>query len=236
MIYENEIDKSKYKIEFLGEKFSKEFKVYKVIIIGRYGVGKTTILGKLMYKNVEKEYAPTVSIDIKNLQMKVNDKIIQIQIWDCCGNDKYAQSLPNLFKNTYIVILVYSINDRDSFEDLKNWYNLVKEHSFDNIIFLIGNKNCSEKEREVTNEEGDTFKNNYDNIKLFLETSALNGNNIDKLLDNIAISIYEKDINDENKLDNAIKGGRITLIKEDFKKIGNNEEGGQGKKKKKKFC
>ena len=59
---------------------------------------------------------------------------------------------------------------------------------------------------------------------------------MDKLLENIAISIYEKDINDENNLDNAIKGGKITLIKEDFTKIGNKEEGGQGKKKKKKFC
>ena len=100
MIYGEEIDKSKYKIEYLGEKFSKEFKFYKVIIIGKYGVGKTTIISKLMNKEIENEYAPTMSIDIKNLQMKVNDKIIQIQIWDCCGNDKYAQSMPNLFKNT----------------------------------------------------------------------------------------------------------------------------------------
>ena len=67
-----------------------------------------------------------------------------------------------------------------------------------------------------------------------METSALNGNNIDKLLENIAISIYEKDINDENNLDNTIKGGRITLYKEDFTKIGKKEGGeGQGEKKKK---
>ena len=134
----------------------------------------------------------------------------------------------NLFKNTSIAILIYAIDDRNSFEDLKSWYNLVKEHSFENIIFLIGNKNDLEKERDVKIEEGDTFKNNYDNIKIFLETSALNGNNIDKLLDNIAFSIYEKDINDENNLDNAIKGGRITLHKEDFTKVGKKEEGGEG--------
>ena len=50
-----------------------------------------------------------MSIDIKNLQMKVNDKIIQIQIRVCCGNDKYAQSMPNLFKNAYTIILLDAI-------------------------------------------------------------------------------------------------------------------------------
>ncbi len=226
MIYENEIDKSKYKIEYLGEKFSKEFKTHKVIVIGRYGVGKTTIINRLMGKEVEEEYEPTESIDIKNIQIKVNDKIIQIQIWDCCGNDKYAQSLPNLFKNAFIAIIVYAINDKKSFEDLKNWKNLVKEHSFDNMTFLIGNKNDLEKKREIELEEGENYKNNYDEFKLFLETSALNGNNIDKLLDNIAVSISKKETNEENKVDNAMKTGRITLNKEDFTK-------NKGKKKKK---
>ena len=87
----NEENKSKYKIEFLGEKFSKDLNSYKVIILGRYGVGKTTIINTLMNKKIkEGEYAPTLSIDTKNFQVKVNDKIIQIQIWDCCGNDEFA--------------------------------------------------------------------------------------------------------------------------------------------------
>lgn len=58
--------------------------------------------------------------------------------------------------------------------------------------------------------------------------SSKNCENIDKLFDNMVISIYEKEINDENKIDNAIKGGKILLNKEDFTK--------KRKKKKKKFC
>ena len=231
MIYEDEIDKSKYKIVYTGEKFSKEYTAYKVIVIGRYGVGKTSIINSLMGKEVDGEYEPTMSIDIKNIQAKVNDKIIQIQIWDCCGNDKYAQSTPNLFKDAYITLLVYAINDKEkSFNDLDNWYHILKEHSYDSIIFLIGNKNDLEKEREVQIEDAEEYKNNHDGIKIFLETSALYRNNMDKLLDNIAISIYKKETNDENKLDNAMKAGRITLNKEDFSKIK------EGDKKKKRNC
>ena len=228
MIYENEEDKNKYKIEYIGEKLTKDLKVYKVIIIGMLGVGKTSIIHSLMNNEVDKEYSPTMSLDIKHIQAKVNDKIIQIQIWDSCGNDKLAQQMPNLFKDAFIAIIVYAINNKKSFEELKKWYNLVKEYSFDNIIFLIGNKSDLEEEREITKENVETFKNDYDDIKIFFETSALNHENMDKLLDNIVISIYEKDINDENKLDNAIKGGRIALNKEEFTK--------KRKKKKKKFC
>ena len=60
-----------------------------------------------------------MSIDIKNIQFKVNDTIIQISIWDCCGNDKFALNTLNLFKNVSIAILIYAINDKQSFMFLK---------------------------------------------------------------------------------------------------------------------
>jgi len=222
-----EDDKNKYKIEYLGEKFSKDLKSYKVIILGRYGGGKTAIIHKLRNKKVDEEYAPTMSIDIKMFQVKVNNRILQIQIWDCCGNDKYAQGMPNLFKNVSIAVLVYAINDKNTYEDLVIWYNMLEEYSSDSIIFLIGNKSDLEKEREVTIGDAEIFKNNYYNIKIALETSALYSENMNKLFENIVIEAYKKDINDENKLDNALRKS-ITLTKEDFSN--------KDKKKKKKFC
>ena len=215
-------DNSKYKIEYNGEKFSNDLLTYKVIVIGRYGVGKTSIINKLMDRAFDKEYSPTMSIDIKNIQAKVNNEILQINIWDCCGNDKFALNTPNLFKNASIAILVYAINDKEkSFKELKNWHNMLKQHSYESIIFLIGNKSDLENEREVTLEDVEIFyKNEYDDIKISFETSALNGSNIDKLLENIAITIYENDA------DNGLKK-TITISKEDLTKK---------KGKKKKFC
>ena len=57
MIDDNEINKSKYKIEYLGEKLSKDLKFHKIIFIGGYGVGKAAIINKLMNKEINKEYA-----------------------------------------------------------------------------------------------------------------------------------------------------------------------------------
>ena len=132
----NEKDESKYKVEYLGEKRAEDLQTYKVIILGLYGVGKTTIINKLMQKDADKQYEPTISVDVKFFQVKVNDKLIQIQIWDTCGNDEFALHTPNLFKNASIAILVYAINDKEkSFNDLKSWYNILKEHFM--IVFYF---------------------------------------------------------------------------------------------------
>ena len=223
-----EKDKSKYKVEFLGEKTATNLLTYKVIILGLYGVGKTTIINKLMKKETDKEYSPTINVDIKTFHVKVNGKIIQIQIWDCCGNDQFALKTRNLFINSSVALLVYAINDKEkSFNDLKSWYNILKEHCYDSILFLLGNKSDLENAREVTKEDVETFKNNYDDIKMFFETSAKNDENINKLLDNIVISIYEKIKNDKKNLENALNdNSSIKLNLENHKK----------KKKKKWFC
>ena len=92
------------KIENLGKKFLKDLKPYKIILIGKYGVGKASIIHELMSKDAEKEYEHKMSMDIKSFQFKVNNKLIQIQIWNSCGSDKFPQSTPNLFKNAFIAI------------------------------------------------------------------------------------------------------------------------------------
>ena len=221
MINEEVQIECKYKFEFLGEKFSNNFITYKVIIIGSFGVGKTSIINKLGNKEFDKEYYPTISADIKNFQVKVNNKILQIQIWDTCGNEKFVENTPNLFKNAFIALLVYAIDDINSYNDLEKWSNILKRYTFDNIIFLIGNKVDLDKERKVSKEEGERFKNNYDNIKIFFETSAENGINIQRLFEQIGFSIYEKNEIEEKKLEKEInrKSSRTySLVKEDFTK------------------
>jgi len=211
MINEKEKDENNYKVEYLGEKHSHDLLSYKLIVLGLYGVGKTTIINKLMNKEIDKEYSPTISVDVKTVQVKVNEKIIQIQIWDCCGNDEFALHTPNLFKNATAAILVYAINDINSFNDLKSWYNMLLNNSYCNIIFLIGNKSDLKDQRKVSIEDAENYKNNYDAFKMFFETSAKKGENIDKLFENIAISIYEKNEKEEKDLENAMNNDNKSL-------------------------
>ena len=77
-----------------------------------------------------KRLAKIMNLQWVYIQDKVNDKIIQISILDCCGHDKFELNTPYLFKNASMAILVYAINDINYFNELDNWYNILKGHSY----------------------------------------------------------------------------------------------------------
>lgn len=97
-IFENKLEKfnieneDEYKVEYEGIEKNKaqtlldKFKVFKVIILGLHGVGKTTI-SKYMEIGKFEIFAPTISVDIIFLKVNVNDENFIIQLWDICGND-----------------------------------------------------------------------------------------------------------------------------------------------------
>ena len=157
--------------------------------------------------------------------IKVNDEIIVLQFWDACGNEEFAYKTPNLFRNASLAIIVYAINDKQSFEKVSIWINILKEYSQVTIKYLIGNKSDLEENRKVKKEDAERVKDVYDDIKLFFETSASNGDNINNLYENIVISLYEK-----NKIEKDIKemNERILLNKEDYSN--------KAKRKRKIFC
>ena len=212
---EIEIEGIKYNVELINEKDSNDTKTYKVIIIGKMGVGKSSIALRFMNKNLKTE--PTLSVDIASFKIKVNEKIIKIQLWDSCGNEEFAKQTPNLFVNTSLSIIVYAMNDKESFEAVKTWYNILISYNPNCLKYLIGNKNDLEKEREVQMQDGEKLKEDYD-FNLFLETSAESGFNIKKLLKNIAVSIYQKEKKEEEKMENPQKTLKLKLEKNKKKK------------------
>ena len=220
-------NENEYKVEFIGKGLSNQKKTYKINLIGLNGVGKSVISFRLLNNRFKEDLSPTISLDILNFQVKVNDKIIQLQIWDSCGNEEFAQSTPNLFRDTTLTIIVYAINDRKSFFAVEKWNNILNQYSFECIKYLIGNKSDLEDSRVVSEEEGEALKDNY-GFDLFLEISAKTGFNITNLINKIAISIYQKEkkLEEENEL--ISNGNRISLNNELDKK--------SKKKKKRKWC
>ena len=97
-------------------------------------------------------------------------------------------------KNCLGILLVYSINDKRSFEDLENWIKDINAQKiYDNVyLVLIGNKCDLEKERKIYFEKGEKFALKY-NMEFF-ETSAKDNININEsfnaLIDEV-IYIYK---------------------------------------------
>ena len=193
----------KYKTEIIKEANIKNDIFAKVEIIGDTQVGKTSFLSKLTKNQFIEKYNPTMGYEFTPYIIKVNNKIIKLQLWDMCGNENYRSALFNLYRNATIGILMYSICSRKSYNNLEKWISkLIKCSSPWTKLILIGNKCDNEEMREVTFGEGKKICDKY-NLLFFMETSAKDGFNISKVLELAAIYLYQENENSQTDFNNV---------------------------------
>ena len=152
---------------------------YKMILVGDSNAGKTSLFRKISKNVFNEKMVSTIGIDKTTLEYEINikenekevKKNIQILLFDTAGQERYLSSTKSYFKRANGVILLYSIIDKRSFDNLSKWLNEVKEvldnHEKDKyLIFLIGTKydivKDNEDKRQVTVNEASDFcdKNN----------------------------------------------------------------------------
>ena len=207
-LYNNITTDSSISFEIIKDELAQYDMNFKLIILGDSYVGKSCISANASKNIFEEYYSATVGFEFFSLYYKINSKTIRLQIWDTCGQEEYKSLIQNFYRNSSLAILVYSIDNKDSFENLEIWLNEIKTKGNPDVkIFLVGNKIDLEEKRVVSTEEGEEFyKNN--NLSLFLETSAKNGKNIQELFKKAAILLYQEHnlyINMAYKQDNVVK-------------------------------
>ena len=183
---------------------------YKIILVGNSTVGKTTLFKKLSSGVFNKLNIATLGIDIKTLDYEINveengqevKKFIKIQLYDTAGQERYLSNTKSYFKRTNGVVLLYSIIDRNSFNNLIKWLNDVKEklENHENnkyLTFLIGTK-CDivkedESKREVNVDEVTDFCVNYNITWIGELSSKINSQeDFNNIFSDIAKKLYEK--------------------------------------------
>ena len=181
-----------YKAEILTQEFNDSDLNFKIIIIGDSGVGKSCLSLQATKGVFEQLYAPTIGFEFMTFFVKVEEKTIKLQIWDTCGQEVYRSIISSFYHNSSLAIIVYSIDNEDSFSDLEFWLNELKTKGNPDInIFLIGNKADLEDKRKISKITGQefAFKNK---IKLFLESSAKTGFNAKNIFIEAAKLLYEQ--------------------------------------------
>eukprot|EP01123_Difflugia_compressa_P009206 TRINITY_DN2982_c0_g2_i1.p1 TRINITY_DN2982_c0_g2~~TRINITY_DN2982_c0_g2_i1.p1 ORF type:complete len:436 (-),score=108.53 TRINITY_DN2982_c0_g2_i1:13-1320(-) len=163
--------------------------LYKVIIIGDSGVGKSQFFNRWIF-DTTKETKITVNIDCRAKSYQVEGKIIKIQVWDTAGQERYRALARQYYRGSHGVILMYSIVDETSFKNVQRWITDVQEcTSEDCRLLLIGNKIDLDYERKVTIDEAVRLATQY-NFD-FLETSAQQGHNCYKAIQVILQEIHQ---------------------------------------------
>ena len=213
----------------------------KLILLGESGVGKTAIIKRYLYDEFSSIRTPSDSMHYVEKDLTINKRKIKLNVWDTIGQEKY-RSLSKLFLNgTHIVILVYSIDDHKSFEELNYWNKLYREQLGDDILLgVVGNKIDLYENQTVTEKEGKEFAEKHNGF--FAQLSAKQSKiNIDEYMTKMVTEYLNKKYNKINVKDFEIVQERqkgIILDNKQLEDMGKKDDGccgGKEKARKKKY-
>ena len=180
------------KAEFLSEDYNQYDLSFKMIIIGDAGVGKSCLTTKAAKGVFDETYSATVGFEFLTFNVRIDGKVIKLQIWDTCGQEIYRSLISSFYRNASIAMMVYSIESKESFNHMETWLKEIKLQSNPDIkIFLIGNKADLEDQREVTSNEAEKFREE-NGIHYFGETSAKSGLNTKEVFIEAAKLLYNE--------------------------------------------
>ena len=164
--------------------------IYKIILIGDSGVGKTNILTRYVNDEFSFSTQSTVGVEFSGKIIKKDGKTIKLQIWDTAGEERYKSITSAYYKGSKGALVVYDISKRTTFENVNKWIDELKlKGNEDIIIMLVGNKSDLEDKREVQIEEVENKSKLYKIA--FCETSAMNGKNIEQAFDSLINEIMK---------------------------------------------
>ncbi|ORX71368.1 ras-related protein rab-2-A [Linderina pennispora] len=165
--------------------------LFKYIIIGDTGVGKSCLLLQFTDHRFQPAHDLTIGVEFGARLVTVDNKQIKLQIWDTAGQESFRSITRSYYRGAAGALLVYDITRRDTFDHLATWLEDARRHSNANTtIMLIGNKCDLEAKRAVAREEGEAFAR--ENGLYFIETSAKTAINVEEAFAQTAEDIYEK--------------------------------------------
>ena len=131
------------------------FHKLKVILVCMSGSGKTSLINILMGEKFKSIELTTSSPSFAEKQVTLNDKIYKLEIWDTAGQEKFYSLTKIFIKESKIVIFVYDITSKQSFEEIDFWVKSVKDILGEEAIFgLAGNKKDLFLQEKVSEDEG----------------------------------------------------------------------------------
>ena len=218
------IQDDEFNIELLPEDFAQYDISFKIIVIGDSWVGKSCLTTQAVRNNFEEFYTATVGFEFLTFNMRINNNVLKLQIWDTCGQEVYKSLISNFYRNSSLALILYAINNRDSFQHAETWLNDLKNQANPNVrVFLVGNKSDLENERVVSKEEGEKFKDEK-KLDRFFETSAKTGENARSALLEAAKLLYKDYLkakqslaNGEEQNDDNQKGDKLERKKDNKK-------------------
>ncbi|MQM12189.1 hypothetical protein Taro_045100 [Colocasia esculenta] len=214
--------------------------LFKVVLIGDSGVGKSNLLSRFTRNEFSLESKSTIGVEFATRSLTVDGKVIKAQIWDTAGQesidrvmgraaaaDRYRAITSAYYRGAVGALLVYDVTRRPTFENVGRWLKELRDHTDPNIVvMLIGNKSDLRHLIAISTDDGKAFAEAES--LYFMETSALEATNVESAFAEVLTQIYRivsrkaVEAGDDSASAVPSKGERIN-IKDDvsaLKKVG----------------
>jgi Ras-related protein Rab-14 len=173
--------------------------IFKYIIVGDMGVGKSCLLHQFTEKKFMAECPHTIGVEFGTRIIEVSGEKIKLQIWDTAGQERFRAITRAYYRGAAVALMVYDITRRSTYNHLSSWLTDTRSLAHPStVIFLIGNKCDLDARRDVTYEEAKQFAD--ENGLMFVEASAKTGENAEEAFLETAKKIYH-----------SIQDGRLDL-------------------------
>ena len=165
--------------------------LFKLILIGDSCVGKSSILMRLTENDFKEDYEVTVGVEFGSFLVKIEDKIIKLQIWDTAGQESFKSLNKIFYRGSHCVFLCYDLTKGESFQNIDEWKREVAQNTSDCMMYLIGNQVDNDHMREVSQDQAGEYAK--ENLFAFAgETSAKTGQNVEEIFVRAAKMLYRK--------------------------------------------
>jgi len=133
--------------------------LYKVVVTGDSGVGKTNIITRFTTNEFHMENKATIGVEFGHAEVVLTDNTkIKVQIWDTAGQERFRAITRGYYRGAVAALVVYDITKAATFRNVEKWLQELQTHADpDIVIMLVGNKSDLKAQREVATDDAKRF-------------------------------------------------------------------------------
>jgi len=165
--------------------------VFKFVVSGNYGVGKTSCINRFINDTFNESVSPFTQ-EVQDKTLSINGTYIQLRCCDTLGQEHYSDMTRSYYRDVHGVFIIFDTTDRRSFQSLDHWIEQLERNSNEEaILYLIGSKIDLKTERAVTFDDAREYAISK---KLeYLEISAKTGENVKEAFNELAKLVLGRD-------------------------------------------
>jgi len=164
--------------------------LFKVVLVGNAGVGKTCLVRRFTQGMFPPGQGATIGVDFMIKTVEIDGEKIKLQIWDTAGQERFRSITQSYYRSAHALILVYDVTNQPTFDCCPDWLREIEEYASPKVLrVLVGNK-IDRDDHEIPGDIGEDFANRHG--MYFLQTSAKNCDNVDRLFTEIAHELLQQ--------------------------------------------